>query len=71
MKTGKTVIERRTEYVYGPGGNDFTGVFAGAYTWEQLEGFIKDDRWGSPYTVTSRQERTVTYTEWKDVDAVH
>lgn len=70
MNTGKTVVERRIEYTYGPSENDYISAFAGEYTWERLEGFIKDDRWGSLYTVTSRQERTVTYTEWKDVDAV-
>lgn len=64
-------VERRIEYTYGPSGNEFSNVFTGVYAWGQLENFIKEDRWGSPYTVTSRQEREVIYGDWKDVDAVH
>jgi hypothetical protein len=64
----ETKIERSITYTYGPDGiAHFTGKFSGEYTWEQLEGFIREERWGSPYTVTERKERTVTYSDWVDV----
>lgn len=64
-----TWTERRVEYQYGPNGTRaYTGVYSGVYTWEELEDFIREERWGSPYEITKKQERTVTMTDWKDAD---
>lgn len=32
-----------------------------------IERSITYDRWGSDYTITSRQERTIIYGEWEEV----
>lgn len=63
----ETKIERRIRYEYGPGTHTYDGVFSGFYTWEQLINDIEDDRWGSPYRIISKEERTVTYSDWKAV----
>lgn len=60
----KTITERRITYEYGPNGADYTGVFGGEYSWDQLESMIRDDRWGSSYTVIGREERTVVIGDW-------
>lgn len=63
----KTVIELRIEYAYGPDkSKPYQGVVSGAYSWDELENQIRDERWGSPYEITRRQERTVTYGDWED-----
>lgn len=66
----ETKTERRIIYEYGPSpsGDDFKGVFAGFYTWEQLENFIREDRWGGSYRVTARVEREITYGDWTEVN---
>lgn len=62
----REVTERRVTYQYGS--KPFQGVFAGAYTWPQLTEMIKDDRWGSPYEIILKEERTVTYGDWVEYE---
>lgn len=64
-----TQIERRIVYTYGPKGllPPFQNAVSGFKTWEELEAKIRDDRWGSPFNIIERQERTITYGEWENV----
>lgn len=66
----ETVTERWITYEYGPEGMEepFVSGRAGRYTWKELIAQIEDDRWGSNYTITHRKERTVTYTDWEEVE---
>lgn len=66
----ETVTERWITYEYGPNGGEkpFVSWVSGPYTWEELIAKIGDERWGSPYRITRRMERMVTYTDWEEVD---
>lgn len=62
------VTERLITYEYGVASMivPFTSSVGGVYTWDELIEQINDDRWGSPYKIVNRKERTIIYGDWEE-----